>query len=83
MTPMKRRLPPTLLLTGAAFIAALLLIPWAVFAQGDSTVPTNLTAEILDDGVALSWDAPSWGAASRLRATRSCAGGRCKERRGC
>ena len=64
MTLSLRRSPLALLLIGAAFIAALLLIPWAVYAQSDSTAPTNLTAGIVDGGVALSWDAPAEDAGS-------------------
>ena len=64
MTLSLRRSPLTLLLIGAAFIAASLLIPWAVYAQSDSTAPTNLTAGIVEGGVALSWDAPAEDAGS-------------------
>ena len=64
MTLSLRRSPLALLLIGAAFIAALLLIPWAVYAQSDSNAPTNLTAGIVDGGVALSWDAPAEDAGS-------------------
>ena len=59
MTLSLRRSQLSLLLIGAAFVAASLLIPWAVYAQSDSTAPTNLTAEIVDGGVTLSWDAPA------------------------
>ena len=59
MTPITRRLPPTLLPTGAAFIAALRLIPRAVFARSDSTAPTNLATRIVEGGVALSRIAPA------------------------
>ena len=48
MTLSRRRAPLTLL-----------LIPWAVHAQSNSTAPTNLTAEVVDGGIALSWDAPT------------------------
>ena len=64
MTLSLRRSPLALLLIGAAFIAASLLIPWAVYAQSDSTAPTNLTAGIVEGGVALSWDAPAEDAGS-------------------
>ena len=64
MTLSLRRSPLALLLIGAAFIAALLLIPWAVYAHSDSTAPTNLTAGIVDGGVTLSWDAPAADAGS-------------------
>ncbi len=59
MTLSRRRAPLTLLLIGVALLAALLLIPWAVHAQSNSTAPTNLTAEVVDGGIALSWDAPT------------------------
>ena len=45
-------------------VATLLLIPWAVHAQSDATAPTNLTAAIVDGGVALNWDAPAEDAGS-------------------
>ena len=40
-------------------VAALLVIPWAAQAQSDATAPRNLTAQIVGDSVALSWDAPA------------------------
>ena len=55
MTLLSRRIPLSLALAGAA----LLVIPWAVQAQSDPAVPSNLTAEVLDDGISLSWDAPT------------------------
>ena len=54
-----RRVPLSLALAGAALLAALLVIPWAVQAQSDPAAPSNLTAEVLDDGISLSWDAPT------------------------
>ena len=45
-------------------IAVLLFIPWAVSAQSDNTKPTNLTAEVVDVGIVLNWDAPTEDAES-------------------
>ena len=59
MTLLSRRVPLSLALAGAALLAALLVIPWAVQAQSDPAAPGNLTAEVLDDGISLSWDAPT------------------------
>ena len=59
MTLLSRRVPLSLALTGAVLLAALLVIPWAVQAQSDPAAPSNLTAEVLDDGISLSWDAPT------------------------
>ena len=58
LTLFSRRVPLSLALAGAALLAALLVIPWAVQAQSDPAAPGNLTAEVLDDGISLSWDAP-------------------------
>ena len=41
-----------------------MLIPWAVYAQSDSTPPTNLTAQVVDGDVLLNWDAPTEDASS-------------------
>ena len=46
-------------LIGASLIGALLLVPWSVHAQSDASAPRDLTATIIADGVALSWDAPT------------------------
>lgn len=59
---------PLLLLIGPTLLfAGLLLIPWAVQAQSDPTNPTrptNLTAAIVDGGIALEWNAPTQDTAS-------------------
>ena len=44
MTLLRRRVPLSLALAGAALIALLLIIPWVVHAQGEPTAPANLTA---------------------------------------
>ena len=59
MTLLSRRVPLFLTLAGAALLAALLVIPWAVQAQSDPAAPSNLTGEVLEEGVGLSWDAPA------------------------
>ena len=64
MTILRRRVPLSLALAGAALIALLLVIPWVVHAQGEPTAPANLTAELVDGGALLAWDAPDEDAAS-------------------
>ncbi len=59
MSLLSRRVPLSLALAGAALLAALLAIPWAVHAQSGPAAPGNLTAVVLDDGISLSWDAPT------------------------
>ena len=59
MTILNRRVPLLLTMAGAAIMAALLVIPWAAHAQNDATAPRNLTASIVDDGIALDWDTPT------------------------
>ena len=56
MSRTRRLLPLLPLLALAALVA---LLAWPAFAQSDPTRPNNLTAEIVDDAVALSWNAPS------------------------
>ena len=56
MSRTRRLLPLLPLLAVAALVA---LLAWPAFAQSDPTRPSNLTAEIVDDGVALSWNAPT------------------------
>ena len=55
----KPRTPLLLALAAATLLAVLLAIPWAAQAQSDATAPSGLTASIVDDGVALSWAAPT------------------------
>ena len=64
MTLLRRRILLSLALTRAALIAALLVIPWAVNAQSEPTVPSNVTARPVDGGVLLTWDAPTEDAGS-------------------
>ena len=64
MTLIRRRIPLSLALTGAALIALLLVIPWVVHAQSEPTAPSNLTAELVDGGALLAWDAPDEDAGS-------------------
>ena len=42
----------------------LLIIPWALQAQGNPTAPSGLTAAIVGGSIALEWDAPTQRAAS-------------------
>ena len=37
----------------------LAFLAWPAFAQSDPTVPSNLTGEIVNGGVALSWNSPT------------------------
>ena len=64
MTLHRRRILLSLALTRAALIAALLVIPWAVNAQSEPTVPNNVTARPVYGGVLLAWDAPTEDAGS-------------------
>ena len=64
MTLLRRRVPLSLALAGAALIAALLVIPWVVHAQSEPTAPSNLSARLGDGGALLTWDAPAEDAAS-------------------
>ena len=64
MTLLRRRAPLSLALAGAALIALLLVIPLVVHAQSAATAPSNLTAQLLDGGALLAWDAPDEDAAS-------------------
>ena len=59
MTLSRWRVSLTMLLIGAALCAAGLLIPWAVHAQSQPTAPSNLTAEIVGDGIVPNWEATS------------------------
>ena len=56
--------PPFLLLAAALLLAALVVIPWAVQAQSDDTKPKGLTAQVVDGGVLLAWNAPTQDTAS-------------------
>ena len=60
--PAALRVTVAALLVLAGGLLALLVYP--AFAQEDSAVPGNLTARIVDGGVALSWDAPTQDAGS-------------------
>ena len=64
MTLLRRRILLFLALTRAALIAALLVIPWAVNAQSEPTVPSNVAARPVDGGVLLTCDAPTEDAGS-------------------
>ena len=77
-----RRVPLSLALAGAALLAALLVIPWAVQAQSAPAAPGNLTAVVLDDGISLSWDAPT-EQADAVTAIRSFAGVRPRAKTAC
>ena len=52
-----RRFPRLLPLPALAGLPAPLA--WPALAQSDPTRPSNLTAEIVDNGVSLTWDAPT------------------------
>ena len=55
----KRYSPFAVIILAAAIIALALTAPWAVQAQTEPTTPSNLTATIVEDGVALAWTAPT------------------------
>ena len=71
MTLLRRRILLSLALTRAALIAALLVMPWAVNAQSEPTVPSNVTARPVDGGVLLTWDAPTEDAGSVIGSSGS------------
>ena len=59
MTLPRRRIPLSLALAGLALIAVLLVLPWVVHAQSEPTAPSNLTAQLVDGGALLTWNAPT------------------------
>ena len=63
-TAAKRYSPFAVIILAAAIIALALTAPWAVQAQTEPTAPSNLTATVVEDGVALAWTAPNQDAAT-------------------
>ena len=60
MTPALRPASFPVIIAALLVLAGLLaFLAWPAFAQSDPTAPSNLTAEIVDGGVSLSWDAPT------------------------
>ena len=59
MTPLSRRAPLTPLVIAVALTLALLPTAWIAQAQSDLTAPSNLTAEVVEGVISLSWDAPT------------------------
>ena len=64
MTPLRRLTLLTSLLIGALLFCALLLMPGVVDAQSQYFGPRKLKAVRVDEGVALSWEAPAADSAS-------------------
>ena len=59
MTPALRPASLPVLITSLLALAGLLaLLAWPTLVQSDTTAPSNLTAEIVQGGVLLDWDAP-------------------------
>ena len=52
------------ILAGLAAIVLLAVLALPALAQSDDTAPSNLSYQIVDDGVTLSWDAPAADAAA-------------------
>ena len=50
---------PLLLVTIATLLFGLFAVPSNVSAQSNGPKPTNLTAQVVDGGVLLNWDAPA------------------------
>ena len=55
---------PLLLVTIATLLFGLFAVPSNVSAQSNGPKPTNLTAQVVDGGVLLNWDAPAEDASS-------------------
>ena len=50
---------PVIIAALLALAGLFTLLAWPASAQDDANAPRNLTAQIVDDGAALSWDAPA------------------------